>query len=317
MPSVADWLRASWEDFRRRWTRLMTVIGVTGAATAVAALLPLLPAFLAVFAGVGPAWAVWSAAGFCSLLGAVWLSTWGQAAVVRVARFDETAWQSLARSWGQTGSFGWVVTLSLLAMGGGFALFVLPGAVLFVLLFFAPFYEISGEAVGMEALGLSWSRTSARPFDASARLLVGFAVSWAPGLIPYVGWFIAPFWAPFGIVAASRLADDLRAAAPNAAPPRWLGAAVAGLTLALVAGFGAAAFGSLVLARRAMPALTSMLGRAAAGGIDPETQQALLAVAEQNATPEQTSRAYAFVLAQSTSAWSASASSAAAGGFAP
>lgn len=310
MPSVADWLRASWEDFRRRWTRLMTVIGVTAVATAVAAFLPLVPAVLVAAAGVGPAWAVWSVAGLASLLGVLWLSTWGQAAVVRVVRFDETAGQSLSRSWGQTASFGWVITLGVLAVGGGVALFVVPGIALFVLLFFAPFYEISGEAVGMEALGLSWSRTLARPLDAVVRLVVGFVVSWAPSLVPYVGWVVAPFWAPFGLVAASRLADDLRAAAPNAAPPRWMPLAVAGLSLALVAGFGAAAYGSVVLARRELPVFTSMLARAAAGGIDSETEQALVAVLEQKATPEQTSKAYSFIVSQSTSAWRVASSSA-------
>ncbi len=45
MPSFAQWLKASWDDFRRRWAVL---IAVAGAAS---------------FFGAGPAWAVWGLAG--------------------------------------------------------------------------------------------------------------------------------------------------------------------------------------------------------------------------------------------------------------
>jgi len=305
MPPFADWLRASWEDFRRRWGRLMTVIGVAGVATCVAALVPVLPAAVLSVLHLGSPWLVWAAAGLASLCAALWLSTWGQAAAVRVARFDEGAGESLSRAWAQTASFGWVITLTFLATAGGFALFVLPGVVLFVLLFFAPYYELSGEGAGMRSIGLSWARVAARPFDAALRLLAAFVISWAPSRIPYVGWLIAMFWAPFFLIASSRLADDLRAAAPEAAPPPWLPGLVAGLTLALVAGLGAATAGSLVLARRSLPLMAGMMTRAMSGGLDPDTGNALIAVLQHNATPEQQQKAYAFVMAGSSGTVSA------------
>src|ERR1035437_4244919 len=62
MPSFADWLRASWGDFRRRWSVLLAVAGTGGAATLAAGFLPFIPAALATLLGVGPAWAVWVSA---------------------------------------------------------------------------------------------------------------------------------------------------------------------------------------------------------------------------------------------------------------
>lgn len=317
MPSFEDWLRASWKDFRRRWTTLMAVLSATGAATLLGVLLPLVPAMLATLAGVGPAWAVWGLAGSASLLAALWLSTWAQVAAVRAAQTDESVGECLTRSWRQTPDFAWLVTLTFLVLGGAFSLLVLPGVAFFVLFFFAPFYEISGEAVGTRALGLSWARVRPRFLETAAKLLAIGLIASAPGWIPYVGWLIAPFWAPIGIVAVARLASDLRAAAPEAAPPPWLPRAVKVLTLVFAGGLGALCVLSLALARSALPVAVSMLGRMAAGGLDEQTGQALIAVLEQKATPAQLDKAYAFVMAQSSSTWNVALSSATFGPLSP
>src|SRR5258708_1524726 len=62
MPSITDWLKASWGDFRRRWAVLLAVAGVGGGATMAAGFLPFIPASLATIFGVGPVWVVWGAA---------------------------------------------------------------------------------------------------------------------------------------------------------------------------------------------------------------------------------------------------------------
>jgi hypothetical protein len=204
MPPFEDWLRASWDDFRRRWVRLLTVIGVGGAATLAAAALPLFPALILAVLRIGPLWLDLTLGSLAALSAALWLSTWAQAAAVRAAVFDEPAGESLSRGWAQTAAFGWVITLSCLAVAGAACLLVLPGVAALLLLFFAPYYEIAGEASGADALGLSWARAAAHPGPAVLRLLAAFLISWAPSQIPYVGWIIAMFWAPFGMLGWPR-----------------------------------------------------------------------------------------------------------------
>ena len=242
MPSFADWLKASWEDFRRRWTVLFAVAGAGGTATLAAGFLPFVPAALATLLGVGPAWAVWSAAVLVSLAAVMWLSTWTQAAMTRAALTGETTRECLSLAWGQTSAFAWVLSLVLLAAGGGYLLLVVPGLILSVMFFAAPFCSISGEAQGVRALGLSWARVKPRFGAVALRLLAAAAITAAPGWIPYLGWVVMLFWAPFGFIAMARLDKDLRAADPAAEPPGWMGAALAGLFVVVAAGTAAASF---------------------------------------------------------------------------
>ena len=108
----------------------MTVLAVGGLATAAAVFVPLVPAGFAAFAGLGSPWVIWGAASMVSLLAGLYLSTWAQAAVMRAAARDEAAGASLSCSWRQTPEFAWVLSLVMLAAGGGFVLLILPGLVL-------------------------------------------------------------------------------------------------------------------------------------------------------------------------------------------
>ncbi len=317
MPSFGDWLIASWEDYRRVWGRLMAVIGAAGAASLAAAAFPMAVAAVLAFLRVGPPWLVLGGGFLAALCAAFWMSTWGQAAALRAARFDESASESLSRAWAQTTSFGWVVTLTCLAVGGAFALFVIPGLFLSGLLFFAPYYEVSGEAAGVEALGLSWARVSARPGPAALRLLTAGLLAWLPGLVPVIGWLLAMLWAPFGLVATSRLAEDLRAASPDARPPSWLAGLVAALSAFLIVALAAASLALGVWLPRALPRMSSLASGAMASGMDPAAGQALLAVLNGDATSDQKRRAYAFAVTASSAAWSAVSSTAAPAGTAP
>jgi hypothetical protein len=317
MPPFEDWLKASWDDFRRRWGRLMTVIGLAGVATLAAVAIPLVPALLLGVFHIGPLWLVVTAGSLASVSAALWVSTWGQAAAVRAAVFDEPAGESLSRGWAQTAAFGWVITLSCLAVGGGLCLFVLPAAFLSLFLFFAPYYEITGESAGVDALGLSWARVVVRPGEACLRLLAAFALAWFPSRIPYVGWLISMFWAPIGLIATARLAADLRAAAPDARAPLWMGKAVAGLSAVLLVGVFGVSSALAYAARRALPMASALSGRMLSGGLDPETGKSLIAVLSGDATAEQRRQASSFVVSASSTAWNADLSSATVGGFFP
>jgi hypothetical protein len=275
MPSFGDWLRASWDDYRRRWAVLLAVAAAGGTATLLAGFLPVIPAALATAFGAGPAWAAWGLATALSTCGVLWFSTWGQAALMRAALTEEGAGDCLSRAWGQTAAFAWVLSLALLAVAGGYFLLIVPGMILSVMLFAAPFCQVSGEADGVRALGLSWARVKPRFGAVALRMLAATVLTAAPGWIPYAGWIIMMFWAPFGFVALARLDRDLRAADPDAAPPDWMGGAVAGLSAAFILG----TFLACALALRAATAALQRFNEPGglASRVRPETAQALLA----------------------------------------
>jgi hypothetical protein len=299
MPSFADWLKASWGDFRRRWAVLLAVAGTGGAATLAAGFLPFIPASLGTIFGFGPAWAVWGSAVVVSLLAVLWLSTWAQAAMIRAALTDETTRECLALAWSQTNAFAWVLSLALLAVAGGYILFIVPGLILSVMLFAAPFCQISGEAEGARALGLSWARVKPHFGAVALRLFAATALTTAPGWIPYVGWIIMLFWAPFSFIAMARLDKDLRSAEPEAAAPDWMGAAIAGLTCVVLIGTVVASFIAVRLTVAAVRELNSRGGLASiASRVRPETAQAVLGAFSGQATDDQKKKAYADLLAQ-------------------
>jgi hypothetical protein len=261
-----------------------------------AGFLPFIPAALATLFGVGPAWAVWGSAVVVSLTAVLWLSTWMQAAMMRAALTDETTRECLSLAWGQTGPFAWVLSLALLAVAGGYILFIVPGLILSVMLFAAPFCQISGEAEGARALGLSWARVKPHFGLVALRLFAATALTTAPGWIPYVGWIIMLFWAPFSFIAMARLDKDLRAAEPEARAPDWMGGAIAGLTAVVLVGTVAASFLTLRLVTAAVRDFHSPGGLASR--VRPETTQAVLNAFSGQASDDQKKQAFTDLLAE-------------------
>lgn len=296
MPSFSQWLKASWVDFRRRWAVLLAVAGVAGGGTLVAGFLPFVPAALASAFGVGPAWAVWGSAWLVSMAAVLWLSTWAQAALMRAALTDETRSQCLSTAWKQAGPFAWVLSLALLAVVGGYFLLIVPGMILSVMLFAAPFCQISGEAEGARALGLSWARVKPHFGTVSLRLLAATAITAAPGWIPYVGWVIMLFWAPFSFIAMARLDKDLRAAEPEAKAPEWMGGAIAGLTAVVLVGTVVASFLAVRATMAAVRDFNSPGGLASR--VSPETARDLLDAFSGRTDEAGKEKAYADLLAE-------------------
>lgn len=295
LPSVEDWLSASWADYRRRWLPLMAVLSVGGLITAFAVLLPLAPAALASFSGLVPPWLAWGGAFLVSLLAGLLLSTWAQAAAVLAATRDAGVSESFAEGWRRTPAFAWVLSLAMLAAGGGLVLLVVPGLILGVLLFFAPYYQMSGESTGLAAVELSFARARPHLAAVSGRLALIAAIIWIPSLIPWVGWLIGPLWAPIGLVACGRLADDLKALAPAPELPR-LGGAVAALSAVLIL----AACGTGWAAARAAAAMSEAFASGAMTLPDAETAQSMLAVLQGRGTEDDARRSTTFVLTLSS-----------------
>lgn len=300
LPGITDWLSASWADFRRRWLSLMAVAGLTGVATAFVVLLPVAPAAFASFAGLSP-WLVWGTCGTVSLLAGLYASTWGQAAMMRAAAFDEPAGRSLSEGWRQTPEFAVALSLAMLAAGGGFILLVLPGLALTALLLFAPFYQLAGEERGLAALELSFARARPALGGVSARLALAALIALLPSWIPYLGWLVGPLWAPFGLVLCARLAADLKAASPAPARPS-LAVPVAALGAVLLVSTAAASYG----AARAVFAVSDAYaaGRLTPMMPDSMTAQSLLNVLQGQGSDEDRRRAqeYAITLSSAVAA---------------
>jgi HAMP domain-containing protein len=294
LPDIADWLSASWTDFRRRWGVLMAVAAVGGAATLAGVLLPLLPAGIATLLGAGSPWIVWGTALLAGMLIGMWLSTWGQAALVRAAAADEGASDALAAGWRQTPAFAWVLSLAMLAAAGGLVLLVIPGLLLCSLFFFAPFYQLSGESDALDALELSFSRVIPVLWPVSFRLALACLIAAAPSWIPWIGWLIGPLWAPFALVACARLAADLKTLTPSPEKKPWMAPAIIALSTVFVLAFAAA---SLAAARRIQALRQSYAsGELAQTMPDELTARSLLAVLQGKGTDEDNQRALDYAI---------------------
>ncbi|UPT75239.1 MAG: hypothetical protein M0D55_05925 [Elusimicrobiota bacterium] len=299
LPSVEDWLSDSWSDYKRRFWPLAAVLALTSLAAAAGALLPLAPAALAHWLGAASPWLIWGAAFAVSSVAALWLSTWGQAAAMIAASSDRGAMPAMAEGWRRTAAFAWTLSLVLLAACGGLVLFLVPGLVLAALLFFAPFYELEGEETGLAALELSWARVMPRLGAVFGRLVLLAAILWTPSWIPWIGWLLTPLFAPFGIVAAARLAADLRALSPAPERPRLAGPVAALAALLLLAG-GAASWGSYLAGQALAKRWAS--GSLSLAAPDPATAQSLIAVLRGEGTEEDMRRSTAYALSLSSAA---------------
>lgn len=295
LPSVEDWLSASWADYKRRWAPLMGVLAVGFAASLAAMLLPLLVAGLVLYATGGSAWLILGAGWLASTFALLLVSTWAQAAAIRAACVDEPAAASLSEGWRRTPAFAWVLSLVTLAICGGFILVIVPGLIAAALLFFAPFYQMSGEDAGMGAVELSFARV--RPYlgAVASRLLLLAVIAWAPSWIPWIGWLVGLVLAPFVIVAVARLADDLKTLTPAPVRPS-LGAPVAALSAVLLL----ATIGVTWAAARTAFALGESYASGKLALPDAETAASMRAVLEGTGTEEDAQRSTAYVLSLSS-----------------
>lgn len=295
LPSVEDWLSASWADYKRRWAPLMGVIAVGFVATMAAMLLPILLAVPFAYSGAVNAWLAMGAGWVLSTLALLAVSTWAQAAAIRAASFEEPAFESLREGWRRTPAFAWVLSLATLAIGGALVLLIVPGLAAAVLLFFAVFYQMSGEDSGMGAVELSFARVRPHFWAVASRLLLLATIAWAPSWIPWIGWLLGLLLAPFMVVAVARLAGDLKTLAPAPERPS-LGVPVAALSAILLL----ATVGVTWAAARTAFAL----GEAYASGQlplpDAETAQAMRAVLEGTGTEADSRRATDYILALSS-----------------
>lgn len=259
----------------------------------------MLPAGLAAMLSMGSPWLIWGVSLTVSLALGLWLSTWAQAAAIRAAFIDEGAVDSLRESWSQTWGFGVVLTWLCLVVGGGLLLLIVPGIILGVLLFFAPFYQLSGEGEGLDAVGLSCARVKPVLGPIVVRLgLIGFIVA-VPSWIPWVGWIIGPLWAPFGLVACARLAADLKCMMPRPEKPRGLAMSAVALSAVLMLVLGA---GSWFTARKAQRLYADYNSGALSLRVpDPATSASFLALLEGKGSNDDIQRVVNYALSMSSS----------------
>lgn len=235
MTSIEDWISRSWERFKRRWWVLLAASGIAGAAALAGGFLPALAGLL--LRGQGSVWLVGGVAGVISLLALLWLSTWAQAAALEAAGSEADINGCLKAGWAKTAPFAWSLSLVMLATGGAFFLFFIPGLWLSPLLFFAPFITVSEGIGGVAALEASWRRVSGRWWAVTGRLAVAALAPVAIGLVPVVGWLLGFVAGPLSLIMLSELSEELRRTDPGeAAPAPRLGLATAALGVVFLVG---------------------------------------------------------------------------------
>ncbi len=295
--SLGQWLELSWQRYKDRLWEQLTIGGLGSAAGLAAALLPAaLPAFWWSLRGGVPI-AVWIAAGLLSVSGVLWTMGWAQAAMAESALAPEKlGWRrAFSLSWPKVAAFSWVCILWFLVLCGGLFFFVVPAIVLGVSLAFAPLACVAESKAGFSALEASFSRVRGRWWSVLGRLaLVGLALS-AAAAVPWVGWILSALAAPFALIAAAALYEDLRRiAGPEGSPwplRAWLLACAGGLLILAGIGAGAArAIASLDRGSLAAAARTLMQRP-----LDQEKAQELAQILQGGATPETLSQALAVI----------------------
>lgn len=210
---IRELFAKAWEVYKRRMPTLI-VLGIA------AVLLPVL--CLAPFVGLGVVLSMSlpgmkGIAMFAGILlgtaAAVWSANWAFSAFL-TAVADETCGVKEAFKQARPKILGhlWLAAVTGLILGGAHLLFIIPGLILTVWFFFAPFVFIHEDVRGMDALLKSKAYVKDRWAAVAVRLLAVWFVSALISAIPFVGPVVALFLVPFGFVYTFLLYKDLKGA---------------------------------------------------------------------------------------------------------
>lgn len=312
LPGVGDLFSRSWQEYRGRVWKILAVGGLGAAATLAGWFLPMAAAGVWA-ATAGFSLTPWILASLAALSASLWLVSWAQVAMMELA-LDPTERMSIGESWRaawpKVARFSWVCILWFVVVCGGFFLLFVPGVYIGVALALAPFYCVAEGAGGLAALERSWAGARGRWWSLLWRLALIGAVTSAVSSIPYIGWILSGFVAPFALVATAQLYGDVVRSAPAAAAApssgRWIFAAC-GCGLLLAAAF--AVRGALAL-DAALPDLEARGRSLLSHPVDPSTAQQVVSILEGGLTTENIDKAQQLIeAAQAAGAAAAPAAS--------
>jgi len=142
---------------------------------------------------------------------AIWVANWALSAFL-VAVIDERCGVKEAFLRGKPKILGhlWLATLTGIILTGAHLFFVIPGIILTVLFFAAPFVFMDEDVRGMDALLKSKAYVQGKWVAVAVRLLAVWFISLLLSTIPIVGQLAALFMVPFSVVYTFLLYKNLR-----------------------------------------------------------------------------------------------------------
>jgi hypothetical protein len=147
-----------------------------------------------------------------ALLVALRFGFWFALAGVYVATDHKVGfWHSLKLAKKRSMGFALLSIIGQIIIQAGFVLFILPGVVLAVYLGFAPFAYVREKAGIWASLGRSRRAVSGHFFGVLGRMLLLGVICLAIGIVPVLGWIVAPCLA---LLAWGELHHDLTARQP-------------------------------------------------------------------------------------------------------
>jgi hypothetical protein len=210
--SIGDLLSDSWNIFKTRFPVLMglyllpffLMLGVMGIFIVVSLLSR---SFLSLDIKAAIAGGV-----LIGMIPAMVIMSWGMAGFT-YAVVDETVGftEALSKGWSRLWAFTWVWSLVGFIVTGTLFLLIVPGILLGIWFFFAPFVLAGEDEKGMNALLKSKEYVRGQWFPVFGRMAAVSSISFGIGLIPVVGSLIGVIFAPFFLVYTKLVYDDLRA----------------------------------------------------------------------------------------------------------
>jgi hypothetical protein len=210
--STKELLRDSWNIFRTRFLVLIglyflpifLMLGVLGIFVIVSLLsrsfLPL-DIKAAVAGGV-----------LIGMIPALIAMSWGMAAFTYAVTDVAVGFtEALSKGWDKLWAFMWVWSLVSFIVTGSFFLLIVPGVLLGIWFFFAPFILACEGEKGMNALLKSKEYVKGQWFPVCGRVAAISLLSFGLGLIPVVGPLVGTVFAPFFLLFAKLIYDDLKA----------------------------------------------------------------------------------------------------------
>jgi hypothetical protein len=238
--STGELLRDSWDIFKTRFLVLVglylfpffLMLGVLGIFVVVSLLSR---SFLAVDIKVAVIGGV-----LIGMIPALVAMSWGMAGFTCAVVDEKMGFtDALSRGWSRLWAFAWVWSLAGFIVTGAFFLLIVPGILLGIWFFFAPFVLASEDERGMNALLKSKEYVKGQWFAVFGRLAATWFISFGIGLIPVVGPLAGTIFAPFFMVFGKLVYDDLKAMkGESVAYPRsggekfkWLGLGTIGYVI--------------------------------------------------------------------------------------
>ena len=235
LPEIGALFDAAWNVFRRRWLVLvgLFVLAVVGAilpALLVGGSLALLSKNGVSFDGVAALLLI-----ALAVLGGCIAFFRGLAGLMEAVIDEEIGFrEALALGKSSWVALLWVSSLYGFIVGGASLLLIIPGIVISVWFFAAPYLAIAGETRGMGALLRSRALVKGQFWPILLRLFLVWLVTGAMTAIPFVGPFLAFATAPFTMLCHVILYRNLEDLAGDVAYPSGAGHKAGWLALGAV-----------------------------------------------------------------------------------